>query len=323
MKITIIGRSEILFDSALMLLDSGHEITCFVTAKEAPEYTRTAKDFRELAETRDIPFAEGPCISDHLAFLESNPADIAVSINYTGVIPDFITDLYPLGILNAHGGDLPRYRGNACQAWAILNGEERIGLCIHKMIGGELDSGDIIARDYIEIDSKTKITRVWDWMLENTPILMDQSVKRLEEDSSYVLEVQSKDPKDTLRCYPRRPEDGRIHWNNSAEYILLLINASNKPYSGAFCEFEGKKVIIWNAELVSDNDIFCAVPGQITNRVEGLNVFDFHPIHIFLNTNDLSLYESTRDIHNLPDKLSMVRWPKEGTQSWLEELLAK
>ena len=38
-----------------------------------------------------------------------------------------------------------RYRGNACQAWAILNGE-KISLCIHKMIGGELDSGDIITR---------------------------------------------------------------------------------------------------------------------------------------------------------------------------------
>ena len=33
-------------------------------------------------------------------------------------------DLFPLGIL-IHGGDLPKYRGNACQAWAIINGEEK------------------------------------------------------------------------------------------------------------------------------------------------------------------------------------------------------
>ena len=30
-----------------------------------------------------------------------------------------------VGILNAHGGDLSKYRGNACQAWAILNGEKK------------------------------------------------------------------------------------------------------------------------------------------------------------------------------------------------------
>ena len=58
---------------------------------------------------------------------------------------------------NAHGGDLPRYRGNACQAWAIINGENKIGLCIHKMIGGELDISDIIARDFLKIDLGTKL----------------------------------------------------------------------------------------------------------------------------------------------------------------------
>jgi methionyl-tRNA formyltransferase len=264
MKVAIIGRTEILYETALMLLDSGHEIVCFLTAKEAPEYTRTTNDFRKLAETRDIPFAEGPCISDHLAFLESNPADIAVSINYTGVIPHFITDLYPLGILNAHGGDLPRYRGNACQAWAILNGEKQIGLCIHKMIGGELDSGDVVARDFFPIDYNTKITKVWQWMNERTPFLMRGAVEKLEVNPDYVLEHQSKEAKDSLRCYPRKPEDGRINWTNSAVFALRLINASNKPYAGAFCECEGKQIIVWNAELVSDNEMFCAVPGQIT-----------------------------------------------------------
>ena len=208
MKIAIIGRAEVLYDTAVRLRDSGHQIVCVLTAKEAPEYKRTSEDFRALAESLEIPFAQGPKIANFKDFLMNSKADIGISINYTGVVPQDVIEIFPMGILNAHGGDLPRYRGNACQAWAILNGEERIGLCIHKMIGGELDSGDIIARDYIEIDSKTKITRVWNWMLQNTPVLMDQSVSRLEEDSSFVLEVQSKDPKDALTCYPRRPEDG-------------------------------------------------------------------------------------------------------------------
>lgn len=269
MKIAIIGRAEVLYDTAVRLRDSGHQIVCVLTAKEAPEYKRTSEDFRALAESLEIPFSQGPKIANFRDFLIDAKADIGISINYTGVVPRDVIEIFPMGILNAHGGDLPRYRGNACQAWAILNGEERIGLCIHKMIGGELDSGDIIARDYIEIDSKTKITRVWDWMLQNTPVLMDQSVSRLEEDSSYVLEVQSKNPKDALRCYPRRPEDGRICWSKSAIEILRLINASNSPYAGAFCQYEQEKIVIWDAELVENPELFCSTPGQVTKIGNG------------------------------------------------------
>lgn len=264
MRISIIGRTELLYDTAMQLYGAGHQIVCILTAKEAPEYTRTAADFRALADTWKIPFAQGGRISEHADFLRAAQADIAVSINYTGVVPQSVIDLFPLGVLNAHGGDLPRYRGNACQAWAILNGEERIGLCIHRMIGGELDSGDIIARDYLAIDHTTKVTRVWEWMLVRTPELMQEAVQMLDADPEYILEQQSKHPKQALRCYPRKPEDGRIDWAKPAIDVLRLINASNKPYAGAFCDFEGENMIIWDAELVMDDEVFCAVPGQVT-----------------------------------------------------------
>ena len=269
MKVAIIGRTEVLYDTALRLRDSGHQIVCVLTAKEAPEYKRTSEDFRALAESFGIPFAQGSKIANYRDFFQDTKADIGISINYPTVVPQDIIEIFPLGILNAHGGDLPRYRGNACQSWAIINGEKHIGLCIHKMIGGELDNGDIISRDYLEIDHQTKITRVLNWMLEKTPVLMELSVKRLEEDSSYVLEVQSKDPKDALRCYPRRPEDGRICWSNSATDLLRLINASNRPYAGAFCQYKEEKIVIWDAEVVEDQERFCAVPGQVTKVGDG------------------------------------------------------
>ena len=210
MKIAIIGRSEVLYDTALELMNMGHEIVCILTAKEAPEYTRTAQDYRELAQKWGIPFSQGPKISEQKEFLSGTLADIAVSINYTGVVPQSVIDLFPMGVLNAHGGDLPRYRGNACQAWAIINGEKKIGLCVHKMIGNELDSGDIIARDYLPIGINTKIGEVWAWIVSQTPKLMVEAINNLTIDSNYILERQSKDIKSALRCYPRKPEDGRI-----------------------------------------------------------------------------------------------------------------
>ena len=269
MRVAIIGRSEVLYDTTLLLHNAGHKIVCILTSKEAPEYTRTAADFFKLANKLKVPFEQGPKITEYADFFKKSKADIAVSMNYTGVLPQSIIDQFPLGVLNAHGGDLPKYRGNACQAWAILNGEQRIGLCIHKMIGGELDSGDIIARDYLSIDHSIKVNRVWEWMLLRTPQLMLEALQLLDTDSNYVLEKQSKDLAQALRCYPRKPEDGRIDWNQSAINIIRLINASNKPYAGAFCEFEGEKLIIWDAELVSDGEVFFAVPGQITKIGDG------------------------------------------------------
>lgn len=264
MRVAIIGRTEILYETVQILRDAGHEITCILTAKEVAEYTKTAKDFEDLATKCNVPFANSPTIESQAKMLLESNSDIAVSINYSGIIPEKIISLFPIGILNAHGGDLPRYRGNACQAWAILNGEDKIGLCIHRMIGGELDSGDIIEREYLPIDHNTKVTEAWKWMGERVPQLFLNAANKLSENPDYILETQSKDPKKTLRCYPRIPEDGRVEWKGSAIQVLRLVNASNKPYSGAFCEYENKKLIIWDAELVEEYENFCAIPGQVT-----------------------------------------------------------
>lgn len=264
MKIAIIGRTEVLYNTAIDLKKKGYEISCILTSKAAPEYSRTENDFKILAEMWGIPFEQGANIEKHIDFLRKTNSDLAVSINYSGVIPQSVIDLFPFGILNAHGGDLPRYRGNACQAWAILNGESQIGLCIHKMIGGELDSGDIIAREFLDINLSTKITDVWDWITNCTPNIMEKAVVRLQKDPHYILEKQSLDPKDALRCYPRKPEDGRIDWNRDAIDVLRLINASNKPYTGAYCLFENETMKLWEAELIEDSECFCAVPGQVT-----------------------------------------------------------
>lgn len=268
MKIAIIGRSEVLYDTAVMLNGVGHEIVCILTAKEAPEYKRGVEDFKNLAKTFDATFARGAQIDKHYELFQNLDADIAVSINYSGIIPQSIIDLFPLGILNVHAGDLPKYRGNACQAWAILNGEDKIGLCVHKMIGGELDSGEIIRREYFPIDHTVKITRVMEWIRERTPELMLDSVEILRKEPHYYLEKQPTDSSAVLRCYPRKPEDGKIDWSKSAIEILRLINATNQPYSGAFCNFEGNKLIIWDAMIVGDTESFCAVAGQVMNISE-------------------------------------------------------
>ena len=63
------------------------------------------------------------------------------------------------------------------------------------MIGGELDSGDIISRDYYPINLSTKITQVWDWISITVPKLFYEALKNLEKDPNFLIEKQSKNNK--------------------------------------------------------------------------------------------------------------------------------
>lgn len=263
MKISIIGRTEILYNTAKILNRNNHNVTQIITSDESPEYTKTSSDFKKLAKEWEIPFLHSNNLKKDISFLKNNISDIGISMNYTSLIPDSIIDLFQFGILNAHGGDLPRYRGNACQAWAILNGEEEIGLCVHKMQGGKLDSGDILLREYLPININTKITDCWKWMNKMIPKMFLNAVNKIDQ-NTVVFEQQSLNPKNILRCYPRTPEDSKIDWSKSAKDVLRLINASNHPYAGAFCKYQNNVMIIWDAELVNDDENFLSIPGQVT-----------------------------------------------------------
>ncbi len=56
-------------------------------------------------------------------------------------------------------------------------------------------------------------------------------------------------------------------------------------------------------------------------RRNGMLVFNFHPIHVFLNTESLERYEKTRHIHHLPKELIKYRYQGYGTRNRLIELL--
>jgi methionyl-tRNA formyltransferase len=266
MQVAIIGRGEVLYDTAMLLYNSGFEIPLIITSKAAPEYLKTEKDFEYLANKINAKFLYTAKINS-TEYIEQiklcGKIDIAVSINYSGVIASNIINMFPNGILNAHGGDLPKYRGNACQAWAILNGERKIGLCIHKMIGGELDSGPIISKNYMDVTDNTRVGEVYEWIHKVTPKMIFDSINQLNNNSNYYVELQSINPKDALRCYPRKPEDGRINWDKSSLGILRLINASSEPFSGAYCFLDDKICKIWRAELYDDTENYCAINGQV------------------------------------------------------------
>ena len=54
---------------------------------------------------------------------------------------------------------------------------------------------------------------------------------------------------------------------------------------------------------------------------KGLKIFDFHPIHVFLNTEDLTRYEQSRASHSDADSLLCHRYDGVGTRTYLIQLL--
>lgn len=64
----------------------------------------------------------------------------------------------------------------------------------------------------------------------------------------------------------------------------------------------------------------CFDPTSLLSR-QGLRVFDFHPIHLFLNTTNLSEYEETRNLHRKPNELIKHRASSDnGARSRFEKL---
>ena len=104
----------------------------------------------------------------------------------------------------------------------------------------------------------------FEWMRKEIPGMMLESVKMLQNNPAYVLEVQSTDRTDALRTYPRNPEDGRIDWARSNEDILRLINASSEPFEGAYCSFNEQRLVIRRASICNDHENYLAVAGQVS-----------------------------------------------------------
>ncbi|MGC9021918.1 MAG: methionyl-tRNA formyltransferase, partial [Dissulfurimicrobium sp.] len=99
----------------------------------------------------------------------------------------------------------------------------------------------------------------------------------------------------------RRPEDGIIDWNLPARDIYNLIRAVTWPYPGAFSFLNGKKLIIWWAEPLSDMELGL-IPGTI--KVEGCNVF------VQTGKGILRLVNASEDDippNKCPDVLKLVR----------------
>ena len=269
MRVIFLGRTQMLMRTIELFEKSKHSIVGIGTCKAAAEYLVDENDFKNKADELGVPFFCNSKIDSQeiQKLIISVKADIAISINWLTVIHSDTMDLFPYGILNGHAGDLPRYRGNACPNWAIIAGENRIGLSVHFMEPDNLDSGDIVIKEFLDILPDTTIGYIYDQMEILFPQMFLRAVEKIEQIGKKAGIPQSKKREDILRCYPRVPSDSYIDWNRSCVEIDRLIRASGYPFQGAYTFLNGKeKIFIQESEISEYEFPSMTVCGQVVFR---------------------------------------------------------
>lgn len=266
MNIMAIGRSEILYDTILKFLKDGENIVSIIICDESSNYKRKSDDFKKLAEEWNIPFFKTENISseDSINFIKKYSPDIGISVNWKTIIPIEIINIFRYGIINAHMGNLPRYKGNATPNWAIISGENKIVLTLHYM-SQDLDGGDILLQNNFPLSEKTYIGDVYKYALINFPLMFYEVINKVKN-KSIDPKKQSSRQSLSLRCFPRLPRDGEIDWNKRAIDIERLVRAVADPFDGAYSFLNNKKLIIWKAHHIIPDYKYMGIPGQIAER---------------------------------------------------------
>ncbi len=216
------------------LLDGGVDVQLVITHTDDPNeriwFTSVAEVARQAGiEVITPESASEPEVQARIAGIAP---DYIFSFYYRQMIPMSVLNLAKILPLNMHGSLLPKYRGRVPINWAVLHGETETGATLHVM-AEKPDAGDIVAQQAVPIgpddtagDVFAHVTTAAANTLKGVlPQLLKGDVPRrpnnLAEGSYFG---------------GRRPEDGRIHWEQTAAQVYNLIRAVAPPYPGAFTD---------------------------------------------------------------------------------------
>lgn len=221
-----------------VLLAHGLEIPLVVTHTDRPSETIWFESVAELARAHGIAVVT-PEDPDEPAFISRVAAlqpDFLFSFYYRLMLAPALLATAHRGAFNMHGSLLPKYRGRVPVNWAILHGERETGATLHEMVA-KPDAGSIIDQQAVPILPNDIALDVFRKVTTAAEMVLDRSLPRL------VAGTADRRPQDlSAGSYfgARRPEDGRIDWNQGAGAVHNLVRAVAPPYPGAFCELGGK-----------------------------------------------------------------------------------
>lgn len=230
------------------LLDAGFTIELVFSHEDDPAENVWFGSVPELCRELSIPCVcpKDPNLPEWVDSIGAAMPDMIFSFYYRLMLSQRVLDIPPLGAYNLHGSYLPRYRGRCPVNWVIIRGERETGVTLHEMVE-KPDAGAVVARKKVAITHDDTALTLFRKLEEASDAMLAGILPRMNTG------VFPKVPLDLSKgSYfgGRKPEDGRISWENPAEEIYNLIRGVTRPYPGAFGFLGEARVIFWQATPV-------------------------------------------------------------------------
>ncbi len=246
-RILFFGYSEVGFSCLSLLLERGDNIVALITHEDNPFEKIWFKTPAVAAREKGIPVYTPESVNtpewrEKIAALRP---DLILSVYYRHMIGTKLLTLPPLGAWNLHGSLLPKYRGRAPINWAVLHGEARMGMTLHRMVKSA-DAGAIVDQDGADIGPRDTAEQAFRKVLPCARRVLARQIDAL------LAGMATETPQDEAQANyfgGRKPEDGRIVWTQTSRQIFNLIRAVTDPYPGAFAEISGARLMVWWAEM--------------------------------------------------------------------------
>jgi methionyl-tRNA formyltransferase len=245
-----------------------HEIVTVITQPDRPAHRGqrvTASAVKRRAVDAGLPILQPPRLRDpewpeRLAALG---ADVAVVVAFGQILPKAVLDAPRRGSINVHGSILPRYRGAAPIAWAIMRGETETGITTFQMDPG-MDTGAMLLTARTPIGPEETAGEVSARLAPLGAQVLIDTLARLDS----LTPVPQRHEDATLA--PRlKKTDGALDWTRSAPALVNVVRGTN-PWPGATTRTpRGSVLTIWRARAV---DAGAAPPGSIVRHGETLAI---------------------------------------------------
>lgn len=267
LKVLFMGTPHFAVPSLEALLLSSHKLEAVVTQPQRPSgrgRKPTPSPVMERAQREGIPILTPQSCKDTLfqKRVKEFGVDVGVVVAYGQILPKALLEIPPLGFVNVHASLLPRHRGAAPVAWAIILGDPITGVTIMKMDEG-LDTGPILAQQSTGIGDEEDAQELSSRLSQMGARLLIDTLDALERGA-----ISPKQQDSSLATYaPKlRKEDGLVDWTEPAILISRKVRAM-VPWPTAYTTLRGSRLTIWKARALDLKEK--GEPGSVVLAREG------------------------------------------------------
>lgn len=244
--ILFFGYSEVGYECLSLLLERGDNVIALITHEDNPNEKIWFKTPAVAAKEKGVPIFTPEKVNtpEWIEKIATLKPDLILSVYYRNMISSKILHLAPLGAFNMHGSLLPKYRGRAPINWAVLHGEPRMGMTLHRMVKSA-DAGAIVDQEGVAIGPRDTAEQAFRKVL---PCARKVLARQIDALLTGTAKETPQDESQVTYFGGRKPEDGRINWSQTSTQIFNLIRAVTDPYPGAFTDVGEARLMVWWAE---------------------------------------------------------------------------